>query len=55
MAEAAEPPAKQPASVYSDRRSLLFGLHGLTFARASRRLRKANRVKSSQAHHSRAG
>ena len=35
MAEAAEPPAQQPASVYADRRSLLFGLHGLTFDESS--------------------
>ena len=35
MAEEARQPAKPPAAVYSDRRSLLFGLHGLTFDESS--------------------
>ena len=35
MAEEARQPAKPPAAAYSDRRSLLFGLHGLTFDESS--------------------
>jgi hypothetical protein len=35
MVETAKPPAKQPPAVHSDRRSLLFGLHGLTFDESS--------------------